>query len=55
MKESPVGTFLRFFFGFMLFISVSFGVTIAVNTLTEKQSADQQTAAALQAMLKPAK
>lgn len=51
MNQSPVGNFLRFFLGFMLFISVSFGVTFAVNTLAEKQSAEQQTAAALQAML----
>jgi len=52
MNQSPVGNFLRFFLGFMLFISISFGITFAVNSYTQKQSVDQQTAAALQAMLK---
>lgn len=51
MNEGPVGSFLRFFLGFMLFISISFGVTIAVNVYASKQGAEQQTAAALQAML----
>lgn len=49
--ETPVGSFLRFFLGFMLFISISFGVTLAVNSYTANQSIEQQTAAALQAML----
>ena len=49
--ESPVGSFLRFFIGFMLFISISFGVALTVNSYTAKQSAEQQTAAALKAVL----
>jgi len=53
--SSPVGSFLRFFLGFMLFISVSFGVTFAVNTLATDQAGEQQTATAIQAMLKSAK
>ena len=54
MKDDAVGSFLRFFFGFMLFISISFGVTIAVNAYTTQQSQQQAATAALQAMLKPA-
>ena len=51
MNDSPVGNFLRFFLGFMLFISISFGVTFAVNSYSTQQAVEQQAAAALQAML----
>jgi len=52
MESAPLSSFLRFFIGFMLFISMSFGVTFAVNSYTASQEKTQQTAAALQAMLK---
>lgn len=55
MNDSPVGSFLKFAIGFMVFISVSFGVTIAVNVYAQKQDAERQTAAALQAMLEQKK
>lgn len=48
---TPVSSFLRFVVGFSVFLSVSFGVTYTVNTISEKQEAERQTAAALQAML----
>ncbi len=51
MSPAPVGSFLRFVVGFMLFISISFGVTYAVNSYTTKQDTEKQTAAAIQAML----
>ena len=51
MSPSPVNSFLRFFLGFMLFISISFGVTLAVNAYSAQQTASAQSAAALQAML----
>ena len=46
-----MGSFLKFFVGFTLFISISFGVTFAVNEYTLTKSVDEQAAAALQAML----
>lgn len=54
MTPAPVGSFVRFLIGFLIFISVSFGVTIAVNTYASSQDAQHQTAAAQEAMLKQA-
>ena len=48
---SPVGSFLKFVIGFTVFISVSFGVTYAVNTYTDAHEQDQMAASALKAML----
>ena len=42
---------MRFFVGFMLFISVSFGVTFAVQKYTISQEVAKQQAAAIEAML----
>ena len=53
--RSPVGSFLKFVIGFSLFISLSIGITYAVQTYTVAQAKQQQTAAALQAMLQPEK
>lgn len=50
--ETPVGSFLRFVVGFSVFISVSFGVTYAVNTYSIAQENEQQSAAALKAMVR---
>jgi hypothetical protein len=49
--SSSVSSFLRFVLGFSVFLSVSFGVTYAVNTISIKQEQERQTAAALKAML----
>lgn len=49
--EKGVGSFTRFTLGFLVFISLSFGLTYAVNSYTLKQEKDAQTAAALEAML----
>jgi hypothetical protein len=47
----PVSSFLRFVIGFSVFLSVSFGVTYTVNTISIKQEQERQTASALKAML----
>ncbi len=49
--EPAVGSFFKFALGFLIFISVSFGVTYAVNTYAAAQDAESQAAAALSAML----
>jgi hypothetical protein len=51
MRISPVTSFLRFFFGFTLFISISFGITYAVNTYTTTHAQSQQAAVARARML----
>ena len=48
---APFESFLRFVIGFTVFISVSFGVTYAVNSYTVAQQQEEQTAAAFQAMV----
>ena len=55
MAPSPVGSFTRFLFGFTLLISISFGVTFAVQKYASGQDAQKQQAAALSAMLEEAK
>jgi len=50
-----VSSFTRFFFGFTLLISISFGVTYAVQKFATGQDAARQQAAAAAAMLKQAK
>lgn len=55
MNPSPIGSFAKFTIGFLVFISVSLGVTIAVNSYTDGQGQAQQTAAAIQALLKTEK
>ncbi|MFA7310062.1 MAG: hypothetical protein WC050_04110 [Candidatus Paceibacterota bacterium] len=52
MNQPPVSSFVKFSLGFLVFLSVSFGVTIAVNTYASGQTQEQQTASALAAMLK---
>lgn len=51
MTPTPVGSFVRFLVGFLTFISVSFGVTIAVNTYASARDASQQASAAKALML----
>jgi len=51
MNPSPASSFTRFFFGFLLFISLSFGLTFAVQTIVVSQEAQKQQAAAAAAML----
>jgi len=49
--SAPVSSFLRFVVGFSVFLSVSFGVTYTVNTISVRQEQERQTAAALKAMI----
>ena len=51
MESSPTESFFKFVFGFLLFISVSFGVTFAVNEYTVQQTAAANQASALRALL----
>ena len=55
MSSSPVGSFAKFTVGFLVFISISLGITIVVNQYTASQTAAAQNAAAIQAMLKQTK
>jgi hypothetical protein len=50
MQPSPTTSFFKFTIGFLVFISLSFGITYAVNTYTISQE-KAQTAAAAQAAL----
>lgn len=52
MQPSGVGSFFKFTLGFLVFISVSFGVTFAVNTMAQSKDASQAAAAAMAHMLK---
>lgn len=51
MSPSPLSGFTRFLFGFTLLISISFGVTYAVQKYTSGQDAEKQQAAAAATML----
>lgn len=55
MQSSPLGSFTRFLFGFTLLISISFGVTFAVQKVAAGQDAAKQQAAAAAAMVKQIK
>jgi hypothetical protein len=46
MQESSIDSFFKFFFGFLVFISVSFGVTFTVNKLIVAKDTSQAAAAA---------
>ena len=46
MQPSPTTSFLRFLTGFMVFISLSFGITFAVNSYTVAQAKAQAATAA---------
>jgi hypothetical protein len=52
MRRTPSGSFFRFVIGFLVFISVFFGVTLAVSKISSSQEAQEQTAAAEAAMLR---
>jgi hypothetical protein len=49
--EEGTGSFFKFALGFLVFISISFGVTYAVNTYASAQDADQAAAAAFAEMV----
>ena len=51
MQPAPVGSFLKFLVGFLTFISVSFGVTIAVNSYATTKDVHQEAAVAKALML----
>jgi len=45
MRPSSTGNFFKFTLGFLLFISLSFGLTYAVNTYSTQQQQAQAAAA----------
>jgi len=55
MQPSPFGSFAKFTIGFLVFISISLGITIVVNSYENSQQKADQTASAIQAMLTPQK
>jgi len=48
---SPANSFFRFVLGFLTFISLSFIITVAVNSYTIAQEQERQAAAAIKAMV----
>ncbi|HVU75381.1 MAG TPA: hypothetical protein VHD38_00910 [Candidatus Paceibacterota bacterium] len=54
MKPAQVGSFVRFLVGFLTFIGVSLGVTVAVNSYAIAQESAQQQAAAFSALVQHA-
>lgn len=52
MNPAPVGSFVRFLVGFLTFISVSLGLTVAVNHYAQSGDAQKQQAAAFEALVK---
>jgi hypothetical protein len=50
-RQTPVGSFFRFVSGFILFIVLSFGITIVVNTYAMSQQLAQTAAAARAALI----
>lgn len=55
MRETPVSSFSKALIGFVVFISVSVGLTFLVNTYAPEQGPQQQAAAAEALMLKQTK
>ncbi|HVM73295.1 MAG TPA: hypothetical protein VMU13_00220 [Candidatus Paceibacterota bacterium] len=51
-KSSATGSFLKFTFGFVTFLVVSFALTLGVSSITKTQDSQQAAAAALALMLK---
>ena len=51
MQPSPTGSFLKFTFGFVTFLVLSFGLTLAVSSYTKTKDAEQAAAAAEAMML----
>ncbi len=51
MQPSPTGSFLKFVLGFVTFLVLSFGLTLAVSSYTNTQNKEQQAAAAEASML----
>ena len=51
MQQSPTASFLKFTMGFVTFLVLSFGLTLAVSNYTKTQGAQQAAAAAEALML----
>lgn len=51
MQPTPSSSFFRFLVGFLTFIGLSFGITIAAQTYVMEQSVQQEAAAAKALML----
>ena len=45
-QQTPAESFIKFLTGFLTLITLSFGLTYAVNSYTQTRSADQAAAAA---------
>jgi hypothetical protein len=52
MQPTASSSFFRFVIGFLVFISVFFGVTLAVQKVSSNEQAQEQAAAAEALMLK---
>jgi len=55
MNPSPWSSFAKSVIGFLIFISISLGITVAVNSYAASQDQTHQTAAAFQALLQQKK
>ncbi len=51
MEKTSTKSFLKFTFGFVTFLVLSFGLTIAVSNYSKAQTTQQAAAAALSVML----
>ena len=51
-KKIVPGSFLKFTIGFVTFLVLSFGLTLAISNYTKAQSTQQAAAAAIALMLK---
>lgn len=55
MQQSATGSFLKFTFGFVTFLVVSFALTLSVSGYTKDRDAKQAAAVALALMLEQTK
>ena len=51
LAMNPADSFFRFLLGFLMFISLSFFITLAVHSYTIAQEVQDQTAAAFKALV----
>jgi hypothetical protein len=55
MQPTPAGSFIKFLTGFLTLITLSFGLTYAVNSYASARDASQAAAAAKAKLLKEAR
>jgi hypothetical protein len=51
MQPTPAGSFIKFLTGFLTLITLSFGLTYAVNAYTNRRNLEAASAAATQKLL----